>query len=174
MNRLVFPVEVFGMKFNSIKECYRELNFPCCYDTLIRKVKNIEDYSKGKVLEELLGGSSRTVYILGVRCNSFNDACRKFGTDVNKGQIRRKRGWGVVDSVLGKAKGKRVLSKDVVKVVLKDRLIEGWGYDEALQFFDGDDICGLDAESEILVRNFFDMCEYGKEPMNAFVDVFGG
>lgn len=172
------PVEVFGVRYNSIKEAYRELNFPCCYETLIDKVKNVEDKSKGKVLEEMLCNADiernlRNPIILGIRFKSLNEACREFGIDVNKAQMRRKRGWNAVDSILGKVKlGRRVLSKKEVSVVVKKKLEEGWGYDEALQFFDGDTQCDLNEESDKLVKNFFDLCEDDVDPMEAFCMVF--
>lgn len=92
--------------------------------------------------------------------------------DVNSSQARRKRGWSVRDSILGKKPIKK-LRKDVVARIVKDHILEGYSYDEALQFFDGDRLIKeLDTDAERAVNSFWDMCEEGRNPFEAYMSAF--
>lgn len=101
----------------------------------------------------------------------MNEACRFFGVSLNTSQIRRKRGWSVRDSILGKEPVTE-LSRKCVERLVSQRVEEGYAYDECLQFFDEDHpIQKLDEDAERFVGFFSNLCEIGQIPPRVACDI---
>lgn len=164
---------VKGVEYENVKDFWSRNNINLCYDTVIRKTKGKSIPEKEKVLESLLETSGCKVCILGINFKSMNEACKFFGVNYNTAQIRRKRGWSVRDSILGK-KPITKLSRKCVERLVGQRIAEGYSYDVCLQFFDEDHpIEKLDADAERFVSLFFDLCEIGQIPKLAYNTALG-
>lgn len=152
---------VKGRMYKDIKDFCSRNKLDICYDTVIRKTKGKSIPEKEKILESLLEGN---IILLGIKFKSMNEACRFFGVSLNTSQIRRKRGWSVRDSILGKEPVTE-LSRKCVERLVSQRVEEGYAYDECLQFSDEDHpIQKLDKDAERFVDFFFNLCEIGQTP----------
>lgn len=135
-DRRVVPVEVFGKVYKSKKDVYKELKPNCSYDKFLVEIRKY-DCDAGKAIEKLLREDhknlkEREVEVLGMTFSSRNKACRQLGVNMNTAEMRGKRGFCLIDSILGKSKkGKRYLTDNMVKGIIGNRLIQGYGYSEA-------------------------------------------
>lgn len=128
-------VTVHEKVYKSKTEAYKALNPGCTYEKFLVKIRELGG-DPGKAIETLLntGGLKMRDYVevLGIKFKSRNEACRQLGVDINTAQIRSKRGFNLIDSVFGKPrKGKRYLTDDMVTGIIKNRLLQGYGYREA-------------------------------------------
>ena len=76
-----------------------------------------------------------------MKFSSRNNACRQLGANSNTAEIRSKRGFCLIDCIFGKPKsGKRYLTYDIVKGIIGNRLVQGYGYLEAcnIVFYDAE------------------------------------
>lgn len=148
-DRGVVPVEVFGKVYKSKMDVYKELKPNCSYDKFLVEIRKY-DCDAGKAIEKLLREDhknlkEREVEVLGITFNSRNDACRQLGVNMNTAEMRGKRGFCLIDSIFGKPKkGKRYLTDDMVKGIIGNRLVQGYGYSEAcnIVFDDAEVIMG--------------------------------
>lgn len=136
-DRKVTPVEVFGKEYKSKMSAYKELKPNCTYEKFLVEIRKY-DCDAGKAIEKLLTEDAknlemeREVEVLGMRFSSRNKACRQFGVNTNTSEMRGKRGFSLIDCIFGKPKkGKRYLTEDMVKGIIGNRLIQGYGYKEA-------------------------------------------
>lgn len=136
-DRKATPVEVFGKVYKSKLNAYRELKPNCTYEKFLVEMRKY-DCDAGKAIERLLNEDAknlemeREVEVLGMRFSSRNKACRQFGVNTNTSEMRGKRGFSLIDCIFGKPKkGKRYLTEDMVKGIIGNRLIQGYGYNEA-------------------------------------------
>ena len=55
-------------------------------------------------------------------------------------------------------------------LIIKENLKEGWGYDEACQV---GDVNSITARAQKFGDKFFNLCNHGKEPLQALDEAFG-
>ena len=149
-------VTVHGKVYKSKSEAYKALNPSCTYEKFLAKIRELGG-DPGKAIEILLNSGDlkmRDVDVLGIKFKSRNEACRQLGVDINTAQIRSKRGFDFVDSIFGKSKkGKRCLTDDMVVGIIKNRLLQGFGYNESCDIsFDGSETIIVEGELEKINR----------------------